>query len=78
MLKKYLSLEGLTQYNAFIKAKVDEKADAEHSHDNLYYTEEEVDEKFMPVAFIDINGNETILTEAAITEKLEEIENGTY
>lgn len=49
--KKYLSLDRLTEYNdlikqyikEFIEESVNEKADLEHEHNDLYYTIEQID-----------------------------------
>lgn len=62
--KKYLSLERLTEYDELIKSKIDDgdagvksyvntevakKADKVHSHDDLYYTESEIDSKISAI-----------------------------
>lgn len=47
--KKYLSLERLTEYDALIKAEIEnavsDKAAASHDHDDKYYTETEINTK---------------------------------
>ena len=47
--KKYLSYDRLAEYDALIKQEIVEavsaKADASHSHNDLYYTETEIDSK---------------------------------
>ena len=47
--KKYLSIDGLTEYDALIKQEIADsvsgKADASHNHNSLYYTESEIDTK---------------------------------
>ncbi len=54
-IKKYLSLDRLTEYDALIKAEIadgdasvkayaDGKADANHNHDDAYYTQTQMDE----------------------------------
>jgi hypothetical protein len=47
--RSYLSLTGLTEYDALIKAEIAKKVDTEtykaHKHDDMYYTEAEVDGK---------------------------------
>lgn len=52
-VKKYLSLDRLTEYDALIKQEIADsaagKADASHNHDGRYYTESEVDSKISAV-----------------------------
>jgi hypothetical protein len=47
--RKYVSLDRLADYDALIKQKivnsVSGKADKGHSHDDIYYTEKEIDVK---------------------------------
>ena len=79
MAKKYLSLERLTEYDALIKAEILEgddavksyvngelakKANATHSHDDLYYTEAEIDQKIEGV-----NTSITNITSGSTTVK---------
>ena len=52
-IKKYLTLERLQEYDSLIKQEVSEdianavngKADATHSHEDLYYTQTQIDSK---------------------------------
>lgn len=44
-IKKYLSLDGLTEYDALVKAEINKKSDSSHTHDGRYYTETEIDTK---------------------------------
>lgn len=52
-VKKYLSLDRLTEYDALIKQEivdaVNGKANASHRHDDIYYTESEIDSKLSAV-----------------------------
>ena len=76
--KKYLSYEGLVNYDALIKEVIDtkadisalsSKADKDHDHDDLYYTEAEMDAELDAIdkAFevlssaVKTNRNETII-----------------
>ena len=64
--KKYLSLERLTEYDGLVKQEISEavnkKADKNHAHDDMYYTESEVDSKISGVNTTISNhtGNSTI------------------
>lgn len=52
-IKKYLSLDRLTEYDALIKQEiadaVSDKASSSHNHDSRYYTETEIDNKIATV-----------------------------
>lgn len=43
--KKYLSLDGLSEYDSLIKAEIAKKSNSGHTHDDRYYTETEIDTK---------------------------------
>lgn len=65
-VKKYLSLERLTEYDELIKGYVDKglggKAASTHTHDDRYYTESEIDTKLAT-----INENVTKITNGDTT-----------
>lgn len=69
-IKKYLSLERLTEYDALIKQEiansVSGKANSSHTHDDRYYTETEVDSKFSAVntSISNITGGTTVVKKA--------------
>ena len=60
--RKYLDDNGLKTYDSNIKGHITDK----------------VNELAVQVAFIDIESNATVITEEAIQQRMEEIENGTY
>ena len=77
--KKYLSLERLTEYDALLKTEIQEgdaavksyvntelakKANATHEHNDIYYTEEEIDQKIAGV-----NTSITNITSGSTTVK---------
>lgn len=49
MSKKFLSLERLQEYDALLKGLIDVKADGDHNHDDMYYTESEIDVKISEI-----------------------------
>lgn len=68
--KKYLSLDRLTEYDALIKQEIADsisgKADSSHNHDELYYTETEIDTKLSAVntSITNITSGTTVVKEA--------------
>ena len=43
-----------------LESAVNDKANASHNHDDVYYNKSEVDTKFSTVAYIDENDNEIV------------------
>ena len=68
--KKFLSLEGLQEYDALIKQDIVDavsgKADSSHTHDDRYYTESEVDSKISAVntSITNITSGSVVVKEA--------------
>ena len=65
-IKKYLSLDRLTEYDALIKQEIADsvsgKANSSHTHDDRYYTETEIDTKIATInsSITTHTGNSTI------------------